>query len=300
MTKETSVILVTGAAGRAGSAVIREFARKKYPVRALVRNQEQARTLEASPTVEIVEGDMSRPETLTKALAGVDRVLLISSPDEKMVETQCAFIHAAKKAGVRHIVKFSGTTTALDSPFLFSKMHAEIERYLENSGLGWTHLRPAQFMQEYLREVPTIVGQGALFLPLADARVVGVDIEDIAKAAFVLLTTPGHEGKIHNITGPEALNMTEIAEQISQAIGKTVRYVPISREQRKQALLGARIPPYMVEALDVQADERLKGGIESVVQLETHKEFGITPTTFAEFARRNADAFLGRSGETVS
>lgn len=300
MTKETSVILVTGAAGRAGSAVIREFARKKYPVRALVRNQEQARTLEASPTVEIVEGDMSRPETLTKALAGVDRVLLISSPDEKMVETQCAFIHAAKKAGVRHIVKFSGTTTALDSPFLFSKMHAEIERYLENSGLGWTHLRPAQFMQEYLREVPTIVGQGALFLPLADARVVGVDIEDIAKAAFVLLTTPGHEGKIHNITGPEALNMTEIAEQISQAIGKTVRYVPISREQRKQALLGARIPPYMVEALDVQADERLKGGIESVVQLETHKEFGITPTTFAECARRNADAFLGRSGETVS
>ncbi len=300
MTKETSVILVTGAAGRAGSAVIREFARKKYPVRALVRNQEQARTLEASPTVEIVEGDMSRPETLTKALAGVDRVLLISSPDEKMVETQCAFIHAAKKAGVRHIVKFSGTTTALDSPFLFSKMHAEIERYLENSGLGWTHLRPAQFMQEYLREVPTIVGQGALFLPLADARVVGVDIEDIAKAAFVLLTTPGHEGKIHNMTGPEALNMTEIAEQISQAIGKTVRYVPISREQRKQALLGARIPPYMVEALDVQADERLKGGIESVVQLETHKEFGITPTTFAEFARRNADAFLGRSGETVS
>lgn len=300
MTKETSVILVTGAAGRAGSAVIREFARKKYPVRALVRNQEQARTLEASPTVEIVEGDMLRPETLTKALAGVDRVLLISSPDERMVETQCAFIHAAKKAAVRHIVKFSGTTTALDSPFLFSKMHAEIERYLENSGLGWTHLRPAQFMQEYLREVPTIVGQGALFLPLADARVVGVDIEDIAKAAFVLLTTPGHEGKIHNITGPEALNMTEIAEQISQAIGKTVRYVPISREQRKQALLGARIPPYMVEALDVQADERLKGGIESVVQLETHKEFGITPTTFAEFARRNADAFLGRSGETVS
>lgn len=300
MTKETSVILVTGAAGRAGSAVIREFARKKFPVRALVRNQEQARTLEASPTVEIVEGDMSRPETLTKALAGVDRVLLISSPDEKMDETQCAFIHAAKKAGVRHIVKFSGTTTALDSPFLFSKMHAEIERYLENSRLGWTHLRPAQFMQEYLREVPTIVGQGALFLPLADARVVGVDIEDIAKAAFVLLTTPGHEGKIHNMTGPKALNMTEIAEQISQAIGKTVRYVPISREQRKQALLGARIPPYMVEALDVQADERLKGGIESVVQLETHKEFGITPTTFAEFARRNADAFLGRSGETVS
>jgi uncharacterized protein YbjT (DUF2867 family) len=298
------MILVTGATGRAGSAVIREFARNEYPVRALVRNQAAERAKEemfaAFPTVEIVQGDMSRPETLTEALAGVDRVLLISSPDEKMVETQCAFIDAAKKAGVRHIVKFSGTTTALNSPFLFSKMHAEIERCLENSGLAWTHLRPAQFMQEYLREVPTIVGQSALFLPLADARVVGVDIEDIAKAAFVLLTTPGHEGKIYNITGPEALNMTEIAEQISQAIGKTVRYVPVSREQRKQAMLAAGIPPYLVEALDVQAGERLKGGIESIVQLETHKEFGITPTTFAEFARRDADAFLGKAVEKVS
>jgi uncharacterized protein YbjT (DUF2867 family) len=249
----------------------------------------------AFPAVEIVEGDMSRPETLTEALSGVDRVLLISSPDEKMVETQCVFIDAAKTAGVQHIVKFSGTTTALNSPFLFSKMHAEIERYLENSGLAWTHLRPAQFMQEYLREVPTIVGHGALFLPLAGARVVGVDIEDVAKAAFVLLTTAGHEGKVYNITGPEALSMTEIAEQISRAIGRTVKYVPVSREQRKQALLGAGIPPYVVDALDVQAVERMKGGIESVVQLETHKQFGIPVTTFAEFARRNAEAFLGQS-----
>jgi uncharacterized protein YbjT (DUF2867 family) len=111
---------------------------------------------------------------------------------------------------------------------------------------------------------PKRADQSALFLPLADARVVGVDIEDIAKAGFVLLTTPGHEGKIYSITGPEALTMTEVAEQISQAIGKTVQYVPVSRAQRKQALLGVGIAPYMVDALDVQVGERLKGGIESV------------------------------------
>jgi uncharacterized protein YbjT (DUF2867 family) len=263
-----------------------------------VRSRAKANALEAFPTVEIFEGDMSRPETLTEALSGVDCVLLISSPDQQMVETQCTFIDAAKKAGVRHVVKFSGSTTSLNSPFIFSKMHAEIARYLEDSGLLWTHLRPGQFMQEYLREVPTIVAHGALFLPLEDVRIVGVDIEDIAKASFILLTTSGHEGKIYTITGPEALNMGEIAEQISIAIGKTVRYVKISREERKQAMLTAGISPFLVDALDVQVSERLKEGIESVVNLETHVAFGIHPTTFAEFARRNADAFLGKPVET--
>jgi uncharacterized protein YbjT (DUF2867 family) len=163
------MILVTGATGLSGSAVVREFARKADPVRALVRSRAKAQALETLPTVEVVEGDMLRAETLADALDGVERVLLISSADQQMLETQCAFIDAAKKAGVRHIVKFSGLNSALASPFLFTRMHAEIERYLERSGLAWTHLRPSQFMQVYLREVPTIVAESAFFLPLEDA-----------------------------------------------------------------------------------------------------------------------------------
>ncbi len=290
------MILVTGANGLAGSAVIREFAQAHPLVRALVRSRARAQALETLPTVELVEGDMQRPETLGRALEGVERVLLISSPDQQMVETQCTFIDAAKKAGVRHIVKFSGSTTSLDSPFLFSRMHAEIERYLEDSGLAWTHLRPSQFMTEYVREVPTIVAQRALFLPLEDAKLTPVDLEDIAKAAFALLTQPGHEGKTYMISGPEALSMTEIAEQISLAIGSTVRYVNIAPDERKQALLGAGVPPYIVDALDVQARLRREGNGEDVVHLETHSALGIRPITFAEFARRHAADFRGESG----
>src|SRR5262245_19799811 len=88
---------------------------------------------------------MSRPETLTPALSGGERVLLVSSANEKMVETQTAFIDAAKKAGVAHVIKFSGLSAAdVDSPFIFATMHAQVERYLEQSGLSWTHLRPSQ------------------------------------------------------------------------------------------------------------------------------------------------------------
>jgi uncharacterized protein YbjT (DUF2867 family) len=288
-------ILVTGATGLAGSAVIREFIGNGHPVRALVRSRAKARAFEAFPTVELVEGDMSRPQTLEAALSGVDRVLLISSPDQQMAERQSTFIDAARKAGVRHIVKFSGLSAAdVDTPFVFGSMHADIERYLEGSGLSWTQLRPSQFMTEYLREVPTILAQSALFLPLEDAKLVPVDVADIAKAAFALLTTPGHEAKIYAMSGPEALSMEEIAEQISRAIGKAVRYVPITREARSQALRAAGVPPFSVDALDVQAGERLKGA-EATVHPETHTALGITPTPFANFARRNAGAFLRES-----
>ena len=288
-------VLITGASGLAGSAVTREFVRSSYPVRVLVRNRAAARAFEAFPTVEVVEGDMLRPETLTDALSGVDRVLLISSPDQQMVETQSTFIDAAKRSSVQHIVKFSGLSAAdVNTPFVFGSMHAEIESYLERSGLSWTHLRPSQFMTEYLREAPTILAQSALFLPLKDAKLVPVDTADIAKVAYLLLTTSGHEGKTYAMSGPAALSMDEIAEQISLAVNKTVRYVSISHEERRNALLAAGVPSFLVDALDVQASERLKGA-EAIVHSATHAELGISPTTFAEFARRNAGAFLGES-----
>ena len=289
------MILVTGANGLAGSAVIREFVQAHVPVRALVRSRAKAQALEAFPTVEVVEGDMLRPETLKNALSEVERVLLISSPNDQMVQTQCTFIDAAKEAGVRHIIKFSGLTTSPDSPFLFSRQHAEISDYLERSGLDWTFLRPSQFATEYLREVPTIVADGAFYLPFEDAKLAPVDLEDVGKAAVALLTQTGHEGKNYMMSGPEALTMQQVAEQISLAIGKNISYVNVSREDRKRAQLEAGIPSFIVDALDVQTELRRLGNGEDVVHLETHTELGIRPTPFVEFARRHAADFLGTS-----
>src|SRR5689334_14087574 len=146
------MILVTGTTGVSGSAVIREFARQQVPVRALVRNRAKARIFDALPSVEVVEGNMLQPETLGAALDGVERVLMISSASERMVETQCTFIEASKQAGVRHIVKLSGAEASVgfnSEHFRTAQAHEKIERYLEASGLAWTHLRPSQFMQFY-------------------------------------------------------------------------------------------------------------------------------------------------------
>jgi uncharacterized protein YbjT (DUF2867 family) len=289
------MILITGAAGLNGSAVVREFASHGEPVRALVRNRAKAGALAALPAVEIVEGDMNKPETLGAALEGVTRALMISSATPQMAETQCRFVDACRAAGVAHVVKFSGAESGIGfdpSKFRFTRMHEEAERYLEASGLAWTHLRPSQFMQVYLREAPTIVAQAAFYLPLRDVELAPIDVDDIAKIAFVLLRDGGHAGQSFDLTGPEALTMTEVADRISRAIGKSVRYVDCTLEERRRALLGAGLPAAIVDALDEQAAERLNCP-KSKVDLRAHETFGVRPTTFAEFASRHAQAFRG-------
>jgi uncharacterized protein YbjT (DUF2867 family) len=285
------MILLTGATGTAGSFIANEFVRERVPVRILVRNRAKAAGLEKVPTVEIVEGDMSKRSTLGPVLDGVDRVLMISAPVMDMVETQSAFIDASKAAGVRHVIKFSGLDARRDTVFPFGLMHKDIEEHLEKSGLAWTHLRPTGFMQEYLREAPSIINDGTFYLALGDVRLNPVDLFDVGKVAFLLLRDGGHEGERLHMTGPEALTMTEMADRISRAVGKSVRYVAVSPIQRRQALIAHGIPAEFADALDVQVEERLKGGIESQVDLSTHQLFNVKPTTFFEFAQRNAESF---------
>jgi uncharacterized protein YbjT (DUF2867 family) len=289
----TTMILVTGAAGQNGQAVVREFARRGNSVRALVRSAERAGDLTKLPGVEVVEGDLLRPETLGPAFDGVRRALLISSSDASMLEAQATFIDAAQAAGVQHVVKLSGRESGIGfdaRKFRFTRNHEQIERYLEASGLAWTHLQPSQFMQVYLREARAVATTGLLTLPAGEIRLSPVDIEDIARIAYHVLTTDGHAGRSYPMTGPQALTMAEIADTIASATGGPVKYVSITPEQKHAALLAAGVPEDAARALYDQAVERLAHP-ESRVNLQTHEAFGVRPTTFAEFATRYAAAF---------
>ena len=286
------VILVTGASGMNGSELVRRLSARGVPVRALVRNPDKAHALASLPGVEIALGDMARPDSLAAALRGVDRAMLISSADQAMLDVQTSFIDAARKAGVRHVVKLSGIIPELDSPFRFARMHCEIEQRLEASGMAYTHLRAGEFMPSYFRQVPNIVGRAILALPMGDARIASVDIGDLAEIAATVLTTDGHEGKTYPLTGPESLTMAEVAEKLSAATGKTIRYVNVAPEDATKARLAAGVPPYLAEALDELFAERRKGA-ESKVWPTIETVFGRRPTGFDDFAERNAAVFRG-------
>jgi uncharacterized protein YbjT (DUF2867 family) len=288
------MILVTGATGLNGSALLRCLSARGIAARALVRSPARAAAISTLPDVEIVEGDMARPETLGPALRDVDRAMLISSSDPVMLEVQSSFIDAARAAGVRHVVKLSGIMPEVDSPFRFARMHGLIERKLEASGMAFTHLRAGEFMPAYFRQVPSIVARGAMFLPMEDARIASIDVGDLSEIAAATLTAPGHEGKTYPLTGPEALTMSEVAERLSAVTGKPIRYVNVAPEDARKAQLAAGMPPYLVDALAELFAERRKGK-EAQVSPVAQQILGRPPTSFAQFAARNAAIFRGET-----
>lgn len=288
------MILLTGVTGLTGSAVLRACVADGLPVRALVRNP--AKAAGVPDGVEVVPGDLLAPDPAV--FAGVERALLISSADERLVETQRAFIDAAKRASVPHVVKVSGRGCRSSSRFRFARMHAEIERHLAESGLAWSVLRPSQFMPVYFREVPSILRDGVLNLPMGEAKLAPVDIGDVARVAVALLRGAGEDGGRYELTGPEALTMTEVAERIAEAVGRPVRYVDADPAVKRAELLAAGIPAFFAEAMDELFAERRSGAEESRVDLGTHERFGVRPTTFAEFTRRHAAVFRGEAPPT--
>jgi uncharacterized protein YbjT (DUF2867 family) len=289
---EPTMILVTGATGLTGSEAVRRLSARGVPVRALVRTESKAATISDLPGVEIALGDMSQAESLAAPLKGVERALLISSSDPTMESVQATFIAAAKKAGVRHIVKLSGIMPGQGSPFRFARMHAEIERVLEASGVAYTHLRAGQFMQTYFRQAALIAGKGILPLPMAGAATASIDTDDIAEVAARVLTTPGHENKAYPLTGPESLTMEQVAAKLSAAIGRPVHYMDVPPDDAKRATMAAGMPPYMADAIAELFMIR-RDGAEAKAWPTIRDVFGFAPRSFDDFAHRHAAIFRG-------
>src|SRR5215469_14120845 len=293
------MILVTGATGNNGQEIVRLLSRLGVPSRALVRSNEKAGSLSDLPGVTLAYGDFAQPDSLSPALEGIDKALLISGIDPKLPELQGNFIHAAKRAGVPYIVKFSGAWSMGGADlreWRFARWHSEAEKILEDSGLAFTHLQPNQFMQVYLRFQPAIAAQGKFFAACKDSRVSPVDIRDISKVAAAVLTGSGHEGKSYVITGPEALTYYEVADRLCAALGRRIVYVDVPLEQARKAMVDGGAPDWFVEGQMEQYQVRLKGwqsAVTSTVADVTKRQ----PISFDQFARDHAAYFQGGGEE---
>jgi uncharacterized protein YbjT (DUF2867 family) len=284
-----SMTLVTGATGTTGSEVVKQLSAKGAGVRAFVRDLKKAAGL-GGPAVELVQGDMSQPATLDAALQGVERVFLVSPAHLRQMQLQGNVIEASKRAGVRHIVKLASMETSLDSPALFTRMHAQTERQLEASGIAYTHLHPTLFMQSFLSYIPTIESEGAIYAPLKDGRVGMVDARDVASVAVAALTGDGHYGQTYDITGPEALSFGDAAGILSEVLGKPVRYVDVPPAAARKSMLEAGIEEWLVNDL-LSLMEYFSSGQAAVVTSTIANVARIRPHTFRDFVRDYASMF---------
>jgi uncharacterized protein YbjT (DUF2867 family) len=285
------MILVVGATGTNGRAVVSRLVAAGAEVRALVRDPVKAADL-LGPRVGLVPGDLDQPGALDRALAGVARAFFVAAVDERYTAWFDHFLAAARRAGTPHVVKFSGMGSATDSPSELMRQHGATDAALAASGLPFTILQPNAFYQNLLWSAATIKDHGAFYLPVGDARQSLVDVRDIAAVAAAVLTGPGreHEGRTYEITGPESLSYRDVAGRLSTVLAKPVRYVGVPPEAALASMLEAGMPEwnaravtelYGVFAIDLFA--RTTDVVERIT--------GTKPIGFDEFARDHSGAF---------
>lgn len=282
------MILLTGATGTSGSEIAKELLRRHVPFRALVRNASKAQNLETGG-VELVEGDLNEPETLDRALDGVKRALLLTAPDPQSVEQQGNFISAAKRAGVKHIVKFSAMGSDVNSPAQLLRWHGQIENELQGSGIPFTFLQPNSFMQNFVG-MKAMIAQGTIYAPMKQTPLTVVDTRDIAAVAAATLTDAGHEGRVYVITGPEALTHEEIAAKLSAALGHRIQYVDVPLDGFRQSMQQAGMPAFLADGItELYAlwREGPSAPVNDLVSRVGRKE----PIRFDQFAREYAPQF---------
>jgi uncharacterized protein YbjT (DUF2867 family) len=239
------MILVTGATGTVGGETVRQLAAAGHPVRALIRETAQASMF--SPGVDIVVGDLSEPESLTTAFAGVDAALVVTNgPD--LVTLEANAMHAAKQAGASHLVKISGRH--LDAAFLrgsiLAQSHNDSESRLRGLGVRWTILRPATFMSNLLR---WLTPKDTLALPVGDGADTFIDPRDIAAVAVTVLTGGGHDGATYELTGPEFVTYPDAARRLGGALGRPVTVVDLPRDTARGGLISAGVSEPQADAL---------------------------------------------------
>ena len=284
-------ILVTGATGNTGSALVDRLTQRGAPVRVMVRGQGDAAQFDAA-RVSVVVADFDDAESLSAALAGADRAYLVTPSSEKAAQQQIRFAETAVETGVRHLVVLSQFAAEPDSPVRFLRWHAEVERRVRELGIGYTFLRPNLFFQGLLAFAGTIAGSGRFFAPIGEARVSAVDVRDIAGVAAAALTEPEHEGRIYTITGPAAITHGEIAAALSAALSREITYMDASPEVFAEGLRGV-MPPWQVDGLLEDYAHYARGEAAEVYPTVADVT-GRQPLSIEQFARDYAAAFTPR------
>jgi len=247
-------VAITGATGQLGCLVVEKL-KQKVPasdIVALVRTPKKASDL----GVAVRAADYAKPETLDKALAGVDTLLLISSNElgRRAVQHQNV-IEAAKKAGVKQIV-YTSLLHADSSALSLAEEHRQTEAGLKASGIPHTILRNGWYTENYTGSIGGALAGGAFIGSAGDGKISSAPRCDYAEAAVAVLTSDGHDGKVYELAGDEPYTLADLATEISKQTGKDIPYKNLSEADYAAALKGLGLPEGLAAAIaswDVRA-----------------------------------------------
>jgi uncharacterized protein YbjT (DUF2867 family) len=282
------MVLVTGASGTVGKAVLNEVARKGAKHKAMYRSAAEA--AKAPAGTETIVADFSKKETLARALRGVESVYLVCSPIPDLVQLETNMIDAGNAAGVKYIV-LNSALGAGDYPKSFPSWHRKVEDKLKSTKISFTILRPNSFHQNVLTYfAASIRAQDVFYSSMGRARVSFLDVRDIAAVAAKALAGGEHSGKTYELNGPEALIYAEVADKISKHAGRAVHYVDIPEEAQRKAMQEQGMPVSQVDAL-LELQEYYTSGKGGEVNQLLQNLLGRPPITMERFLSEFATEF---------
>jgi uncharacterized protein YbjT (DUF2867 family) len=289
------MITVTGATGTIGRELLGLLSAAGAPTRAIARDRTKLRAL---PHVTAVAADLEDRQGLPAALAGTERLFLLTGNDPRLAPVQIGVVEAAERLGVRHLVKLSALGASDHSKSSIGRDHWAVEQALEHTTLTWTILRPHAFMQNWLGDVAhSVRTERAIYSPIGDGRVPFIDTRDIAAvAAEVLLHPEMHVGKKYVLTGGVAVGYADLAAVISQATGQTVTYRPCSMEKARGRLAARGVPATTIAATLAIAAYQRDGGPTAFVSPTVERLLSRPPRTIEDFVRDHLSNFVSAGG----
>ena len=285
----SGTVLVTGATGNIGSGLVPALRAAGVSVRALVHEESKAQPLR-DQGVEVVIGDLDRPETLDAAVAGVSKIYLLTWNGPNGGQHGINLIDAVKRSGGRpHVVRHGMFG---DSRSRIFTIHEQVEAALAESGLPVTTLRPTFFMQNTMAGAQTVASAGQLYFAMDDAKLAMIDVRDIVECAAAVLTSDGHVGQSYVLTGPQAVSFHDVAKALSSALDKPVTYVNVPNEALVQSMTAMGFPEWtalgFAELMDGFKDGFAKEATDNVERLTGHPA-----RSYQTFARDFAQVFGG-------
>ncbi|EYB66916.1 hypothetical protein DEIPH_ctg064orf0092 [Deinococcus phoenicis] len=277
-----TLIGVTGAPGNVGTPLVAALLARGARVRVLARRPERARAaFGEQPGLEFGHLEFGDRRTYVAAFRGVERLFVTRPPQlSRVTRDMVPALDVALGAGVTQMALLS-LQGAERNPFV---PHAQLEKYLMESGVASTLLRPSFFMQNLTTTHLPELRRGEVFVPAGRGRTSFVDVRDVAEAGAAVLTEPGHAGQAYELTSSEALTYAEVAAKFSAATGRTIRYTDPSPLAFYRRLRARGVPTGQLLIMEaIYATARF--GLAARVTPELARLLGRPPRTFDQFAQ---------------
>jgi uncharacterized protein YbjT (DUF2867 family) len=273
----SNTILVTAASGNIGRALVQQL---KADGAQVIAGSSSGKSVEGVPSRHV---DFEDVAGLQAAFSGIDTLfLLLPLVPNKLTLAKNA-ISAAKAAGVKHVVRSSGAGADPTAGLSLPRLQGEIDQMVIDSGLAYTLVRPATFMQNFATYYAGMIKGGALYLPQGDGQVSYIDVRDIAAVNAVILQNPeAHAGKSYTLTGNAAISNTDAVRAIGAATGSSPSYVAVPDQAAVESMKSMGMDDWSIDQM-MSLHQLTAAGYASGVTQTVHEIIGREPISFANF-----------------